>query len=105
MGVRRHSDQVRFIAEVLWLAGHSLGEIAALLNMWFDRHGRPLTTVETVRGILRRGKYWNRSAMTADERQAHLDTMKANRKDRGFFDGDNWQVMDLEPRQMRQAAE
>lgn len=105
MGVRRHSEQVRFIAEVLWLIGHSVSQIAALLNMWFDRHGRPPVTTERVKGILRRGSYWNRSAMTPRERQTHLDGLKANRKDKGFFDRDDWKVMDLEPRQMRQAAE
>lgn len=63
-----------FVAAVLWIRGHSIGEVAKTVG-W---------TPGQVRGFVgRQFKDNPRAAMTDDERQALLDEFKANRADGG----------------------
>ena len=73
-----HSEGTIYAAWVLWLIGRTEPEIAYLLGK------KP----KQIAGIVTRSPYRNRSAMTIEARQAHLDELIAVRV------GDNGKPLD-----------
>lgn len=72
-GVARHHDGVVYTVWVLWLIGMSEPKIGAVT----------LKRSKQIAGIVGRSPYKNRSAMTDQERQRHLDELISVRFDDG----------------------
>jgi len=85
VGTKRHSDQLVFIIELLWLEGHTLLGITTLVNAWHERQGAPLMRADQVKGIIRRGPHKRRATMFLGERQARIDHLMLDRLDGGFL--------------------
>jgi hypothetical protein len=92
-----HTEQAKFTVYVLWLQGHTELTCAALAGM----------RRKQVAGLIARSPYANRAAMTDEERQALLTTLKFLRMQDGgpihpgFLRDDHFKILPLTREQLR----
>lgn len=93
----RHREEDRYIVSVLWVIGFSIGSIARVTGL----------RQKQIAGIINRGEYANRTAMSDAERTERLRELYQVREiggkplDGGLIDEIGWQIMPLRPQQKR----
>lgn len=99
--VSRHSDGSIYVVWVLWLIGMSEPKIGLVASKG----------AKQVSGIVSRSPYANRSAMTDEERQKHLDELASIRigedgkkTDGGLLDRVPMKIIPLQGRQLKRRS-